>query len=232
MSINSNDTLNPILFKIVDGDVILCRDELGAIPIFRKIIQRDKGSNGDADGRKKFRAYKEFSLVYEIGDPNSYSNKAGFSDKESIEYCKRVFGLPNDFKIDTDLKAAIDFYKNFKEEEIPSIKLLNELIKSLRNNAKIVERLNKSIESSLEDLDNLENLSIGLSNTDGEQKGQSKISIITSITDLQTKIFNIATKTPEILENIERIAKKVKTEEANKTTIAGGKTKARRADPR
>lgn len=45
--------------------------ELRAIPVFRDLISRDRGSEGDHDGRKKLKATKELTWIYFMHDPLS-----------------------------------------------------------------------------------------------------------------------------------------------------------------
>lgn len=45
--------------------------ELRSIPVFRDIITRDRGSEGDSQGRKKLQATKEFAWIYYVYDPMS-----------------------------------------------------------------------------------------------------------------------------------------------------------------
>ena len=44
--------------------VELNKAELLLIPEFSALIRRDRGSEGDHDGRKKFHARKEFTFIY------------------------------------------------------------------------------------------------------------------------------------------------------------------------
>lgn len=77
---------------------------------FRKIIERDKGSKGDADGRKKAIATKELAFIYWFADPRSTYNERYRDEKERYFKVKAIVGLPEDWEADDLIRNAIDFY--------------------------------------------------------------------------------------------------------------------------
>ncbi len=77
---------------------------------FRKIIERDKGSKGDNDGRKKYNATKELAFIYWYADPRSNYKEAYKEESKRVKRLKELLDLPEDWQIDDTIQKAIDFY--------------------------------------------------------------------------------------------------------------------------
>lgn len=77
---------------------------------FRKIIERDKGSKGDADGRKKSTATKELAFIYWFADPRSNYKESYQDERERTEKIKKLLGLDDKWEIDSVIQEAVDFY--------------------------------------------------------------------------------------------------------------------------
>lgn len=77
---------------------------------FRKIIERDKGSKGDNDGRKKYNATKELAFIYWYADPRSNYKESYQNEEERTEKIKKLLGLDDNWKIDSVILEAIEFY--------------------------------------------------------------------------------------------------------------------------
>ena len=58
------------LLKVEDNYAVP-NPEVRALPEFRDLIARDRGSNGDSQGRKKLQACKELAWIYFMYDPLS-----------------------------------------------------------------------------------------------------------------------------------------------------------------
>lgn len=92
---------------------------------FKKLIERDKGKNredglvdaGDSDGRRKSISTKELCFIYWFVDPRSNTKEAYPNEVAREKKLKAVLGLPDKWKIDEDIKAAIAFYKEQLEED-------------------------------------------------------------------------------------------------------------------
>lgn len=76
----------------------------------KRLLERDKGSKGDVDGRKKLVSTKELAFIYWYIDPRSNYVDVYPDEKIRAERIKKHLDLPEDWKIDVDIKAAIDFY--------------------------------------------------------------------------------------------------------------------------
>lgn len=84
--------------------------EVMAIPEFKRLVQRDRGSDGDHDGRKKYRALKELTFVWyycSFKSPISH-----YEDKKRYDESLRIAGL-TDSNVDGDVKRAIEFSKKY-----------------------------------------------------------------------------------------------------------------------
>ena len=84
---------------------------------FRKIIERDKGSKGDIDGRREYNATKELAFIYWFADPRSNYKESYQNETERVEKIKKLLNLSEDWKPDTLIKDAISFYlEEIKED--------------------------------------------------------------------------------------------------------------------
>lgn len=95
--------------------------ELRTIPIFRKIIERNRPINGDHDGRKKKHNIKELAFIhlytsYELmpGKLNNYFFK--YDDTKRLEVLKSDLEFDEKWKVDEDLQAAVDLYRQRQVE--------------------------------------------------------------------------------------------------------------------
>ena len=84
------------LFKIdKKGLLEINKIEARATPVFKRILVRSKGVEGDSDGRKKHFAFKELMYIYLVA-----SNKSIYRDlheEKRKEKAKRKADLPDDW---------------------------------------------------------------------------------------------------------------------------------------
>lgn len=100
---------NRSLFTIDDdGNLVINKIEARDITEFRKILQRDKGSEGDYDGKKKFQAFKEFMYIYLIADPGSTYRDLPIDERK--DKAKKRAKLSEDWKEDALIKESILVY--------------------------------------------------------------------------------------------------------------------------
>lgn len=130
-----------------DNNVTINKIEITTYPAFNKILRRDTGSKGDADGRKKIQAFKEFAYIYQFADVLSEPNRQGYDDVERIKYAKKHAGLDEDWKIDSTIAEAIDIYKS--EQTDISTDIILELLKTFRLSKKVITRVRQSLEKKL-----------------------------------------------------------------------------------
>ncbi len=88
-------------FTLRDG-VLTVDDNLWGLEKFKKILKRDKS-------RDKDRSLKEMLFIYYYSDIKS--DYLIIDSKFRIEEIKKDIGLPEDWKIDSVLQEAIDFYE-------------------------------------------------------------------------------------------------------------------------
>lgn len=111
--------------------------EIRAIPVFRDIIARDRGSEGDSQGRKKLQATKEFAWIYFMHDPLS-----PYQALEKEERLQKVGYLLFDnakYKPDKKLKEAADRY--IEMSETLQVRMLNAAREASRNIIKYLEEV-------------------------------------------------------------------------------------------
>ena len=92
------------LFKYEGFEVRIAPEALALKP-FKKIWARDKSKNKD-------KALMEFTFLYFYCDPRS-DYQYIIDDDDRMEAVKEGAGLPENWKPDKELKAAIDFYSSF-----------------------------------------------------------------------------------------------------------------------
>ena len=88
-------------FTLRDG-ILTVDDNLWGLEKFKKILKRDKS-------RDKDRALKEMLFIYYYSDIKS--DYLIIDSKFRIEEIKKDIGLPEDWRIDSVLQEAIDFYE-------------------------------------------------------------------------------------------------------------------------
>src|SRR6478736_1753295 len=127
------------------------KEWIGTIPELKKLISRDRGSPGDADGRKKLQAIKEFTLIYHYCD---YKSKfTNFAEEDKLHACLVNADLSPklDITADEDLFKAITKYRSL--QNAPSLGLLTELKEGLHFAKKVVIKVRQSMEIQLLNLD-------------------------------------------------------------------------------
>ena len=93
------------LFRLVNYEVTISEEAL-TLAKFRKIWDRDRTQG-------KLKAQQELAFIYFYADPRS-DYAAIIDDEDREKEIKKGLGLKDDWVIDRDLSAAIDFYKSFK----------------------------------------------------------------------------------------------------------------------
>lgn len=154
------------LFKIEDGEVKPLTSREATIKEVRLILQRDKGSAGDSDGRKKLFAYKELGAVYWIADYRSPGRTNGYEGKELIEDAIRNFDLPSNWEPDAVVKALIKKYEYTNEGGVAA-EVLTEVTSTFNLMLKTIKTMRQTLTTKLDSPtvteDELKNL-ISLSN--------------------------------------------------------------------
>ncbi len=138
----------------IENEMPVLKAEARLIRPFARLISRDRGSEGDAQGRKKMRAMKELAFIY-----FKYSMKSNFREHyrgaELDKQIKTHLDLPEDWREDEIVKEASHFYVNDNkslssetlETAISSLFLVNSLLKKYQNQLNDVMEKEVSLET-------------------------------------------------------------------------------------
>ena len=211
-------TLNPKT-RLVDID----KEWISTIKEFREILKRDRGSEGDHDGRMKKQATREFTFLYHYCD---YGSKfINYSEKDKLHECLINAELPTGTDISKDelLSKAVMVYKGL--QTTASIKLLTELKEGVHTSYRVVKKIREPLEAKLDSI-NLDEVI--------EQEGANgktiRIDPVEQITKRLESLLKISNTLPDTLDAIEKQEERVKLEMADDSTIRGGYNKGVRED--
>jgi hypothetical protein len=124
------------VFKVVDGEAKLIREELELIPEFATMLSlKYNKQEGDIDGRKRTRATREFTYLWFMY--SNYSPYREYDDEERRQESLIVSSLPADFKEGEELKLAVLAYKKLNETRI--LKLIKAAERAIDNLRKYFE---------------------------------------------------------------------------------------------
>lgn len=206
------------LFKLNEDYLVdLNREWISTIPEFNKIIRRDRGSEGDSDGRRKLQARKEFTYIYHTCDYRSqYEN---YTSSEKIYEAKRNAELPDDFVPDPDLQEAINKYLELRDTE--SIRTVRTLKQSLVVTRKILSTL----------VNRLQELIVEIPHADTDNEDGNVIAISNEIIEIHTKISKILTELPKMTRAIADLESVIKKELSDDETLRADSMKGVEEDP-
>lgn len=109
------------LVALVD-EMPVFSEEARTIKAFNDIIRRDRGSEGDSQGRKKQVAIAELGFIYFYCSFDSRFDLYD-TDIERIEAIRITVGLPDTWQVDNIIKEAIKVYTDLMKTE--SMRLVN-----------------------------------------------------------------------------------------------------------
>jgi len=199
-------------FKFEGGELILDKPELGLYPEFSTLIKRDKGSEGDVDGRKKKKAFAEFTYIYFTTDFSSFPNTHGYSPKQTHEYAIDMAKLPRDYIADSEVKAAMNCYRKLITTLPREIR--QELLRSFNNSPKVISKIRDKVDDLI-DRDMVDDKDVIL------------------LVECQKQLLQIATDIPKRLLELREIDKLIKTDEEKTDAVIqrGGGEVPFSADP-
>jgi hypothetical protein len=201
-------------FKLVDGEIVINREEVLMIPSAKAVIMSDKGSIGDADGRKKLFAKKQFGVAWWITDINSPGIQSGFEGKELIEDAIRALDVPLewDHKNDTIFQTFVaDYQKEYNKASY--IRLLKSVLTSLDMSTELVEAIKANCRKILKEKEDL-------SPDD-----------IADLMKSQNEIITIAGNIPKQMEKLKDLQQLAGKEEGALTIGRGGITVTKSMEP-
>ena len=184
------------LFKLEGHFFVIDNEVVRIIPEFENLIKRDKD---------KQTYIKEFKYIY-----LSHSYRSPFVDLPDRERNVRVMktcGLPNTWKVDKDIEAAVNAFNEL--QNLPaSFSIINNLNKSVNLSGRIIGALNSKMEQLIENSNNTNPDNIS---TD-----------ILAIKPMMEEILDSANKLPKILSNIELATDKFKKDMSIEAEKRGG----------
>lgn len=191
----------PKFFKYEDGMLILNKDEIFLYEPFKKILKRDRGSEGDAQGRLKLWAFKEFTYIYMICDYDAYPNIHGLDEEEAKLYAKKIAKLPDLWDEDDEIKDAIDEFRRLQLDA--QKELIIDLITTFRSFLLRVRYIRGGIEK------------IGRLTTIKEAQ-------IVSTHEYMKELFDIAARTPVYIDSLNKALVAIEKQEKVGQNVRGG----------
>lgn len=198
---------------------------IGTIKEFKTILKRDRGSEGDMDGRVKLQAEKEFTFIYHFCDFKSKFRE--YSEEDKLKECLRNANLSDTIDIYSDaaLMLAIERYKKF--QETATLKLLNEAKEGFHTAYKVVRKIRIALEARLDVMEF--NDIIEVEEEEGKKK-KATVDPVLSITNKLTALMQITDKIATSLDTINSLEEKVKKELGEDNVVRGGLEKGVRED--
>lgn len=215
------------LFKL-ENHLPVINTEIRAIPEIKKIIARDKD-------RKKTTAFAELLYIFFVYDYKSPYTKYSYDERKV--HARRACQLPDTWKEDKDIKAAVKLYRDLQES--PAIKSLQNTKEALLTSSDVIQALRKTIDSELEalqdegryvakiisedDYDSTDEYEAArkaeAAFTREEQKARAER--ITALVDQVKLLITLSAKLPEAITAVEELEEKVKQEQASGRQLKG-----------
>lgn len=131
------------LFELNDQGLPEISIEARTIQVFKKLITRDKGSEGDHDGRKKYHAAKELAFIYFYAKFDSPYE--AYEEYDRALKIKKAVGLEEKWKVDKDIQEAIDYFKEIQRtpamEYLESVEIAVKNMSDYLKNTKVDETI-------------------------------------------------------------------------------------------
>ena len=187
----------------LEEDFPIFNPEVRMIKEFRTIIERDKGSKGDASGRYKKLATKELAYVHFMSYYNSEFITSYSEDEREAKVIKHL-DLPEGWKADVQIEYACLTYKALTNT--PSMDALREAREALFSADKILKIYRMRLQKQLQEMD----MEVtGDDEDENEKKIQSKLD---SVDKTYSRIMEISKKMPDAMDTINKLEERVKKE--------------------
>lgn len=194
-----------------NGELVVLADGLPTfspmaktIESFKILITRDRGSKGDADGRKKLHSTKELAYIWFLTDRKSpiKNNYKGIQrHKKAIE----KLGLPEDWKPDKHIEIAMKDWEELTETQ--TSKVLEEMRESLFSSQDIISILRKKLDKRVKFASEFE----GLPDIDTD----TGVDIVDELMKNVKSLMEMASKIPDMITIIEKLEEKVSKEKSD-----------------
>lgn len=173
---------------------------------FKVIIERDKGSKGDASGRFKKLSTKELAYVHFMTHYNS-EFVTSYAESERPTRVIKHLDLPDGWKADATLEMAMITYKELITT--PSMNSLIEAREALFSADKLLKIYRKKLEVLLQ---SMEKEATGAFDLLPEDKAISENKVLEESDKIYAKIMDISKKMPDALDTIAKLEERVKKE--------------------
>lgn len=225
-------TINNLFQLNHDLELEINKAEARKILEFKVLMVRDRGSEGDSDGRKKYIACAEIYYIYLVYDVRSIYYFLPMHEKQ--DKAKKDAKLPIDWKEDQDILNAITVYKeSFKltaagrsyvaaEKSYMSIAIDTEdMIESIEK----YKELLKPIDAKIDAMAKGTSPKMELTN-----KINEATALMGAITDLQKKVVGNIDTFSKLQKTVEGLARKFMEEGGSMKLVVGGRTNFNRED--
>lgn len=227
--------INEDIFSVENKLLVINKDYVRGVSEFRTILERDKGSKGDVDGRKKFKAWKELFYIYMRASLFSYPNKGGYNEKDCHEAAIKEAKLEENYKPDESIRAAIDKYREIQLASLPTLASITTVLRALRLSDTICQDIIQDIEEKID-----HNKVVRKKRKEREEKGDKieptniadEMLVIEGLTTRLDKVMGTANKIPNIVETLEKLYERLRKDQSGDNLTRGGREKGNRADPR
>ena len=219
---------NDLFTEADDGTAEIDKLHVRTNAIFKSILTRDKGSEGDADGRKKAFAYKEFLYIYHVSSPKSIYRDLP-TEARKIR-AKLTAKLPDTWKEDDLVEAAC-------KEYVRCLKL-GSAAHAYYNASKAVYSIGEDLkffnERKIKLKKQIEQKTLLLDNTSVEEDRQKYNADIerniTGLMNLTKNIMGLSSQLEEAYTSLEKLKERMAKEQGKKQEIHGGGKLGRREE--
>ena len=136
------------IFKMVDGELCLDRDEVLLYDELNAVWKLDKGSKGDSDGRKHLLANKYFKFIYLVCDPHAYPSKNGMNELDAVNYALKHTDIPRETMKEAVMLKAMKFYIDHVVSQAQETAY--ESRRTMRNTTKAMTKVNSVVEKIID----------------------------------------------------------------------------------
>lgn len=201
-----------MILLTVDNDFeVSISPEALELKVFKAIVTRDKGSKGDFDGRKKYRAKKEFAYIYNMLHPDS-----PFASLEAALRSKRLkeeLFYEEEWSPDAIVCAAMNLYEELITTA--SVRVLRTLRRTLNTTDGIIQKVIDDVQKRV---DTNEHTKMYTNRVGTTTTG------VSMIMDDLNQLIKLSNQIPAVLETINKQEEKVASEKAANGRTKGGKT--------
>lgn len=215
------------LFEIVAGQVVVRMPVVMFVTEFHALMYRKVGMDSDHDGRKKKLNTLELAFVVCMADDLLSNNLySGFLPKERAEKIKNDIGLPDGWKPDEKVKAAIEKYIDIQRTYVPSAAALASIERGIKLAGAAVDSYIEQLYTSLQDAKDI--LKGGtLSEVDKAALALKNDAIYTSV----KRINELAKGLPQSIKSINELRSEVSKEQRDMHKKIGNKSIGRYERP-